>query len=69
MDYYSKERYTGYSNSKNKGFTNENILLESFVDKDLVFKANMKSDHLSNRYEEQYEYSNLKFYYKYICKW
>lgn len=65
MDYYSKERnILDIVTVKTKGFTNENILLESFVDKDLVFKANIKSDHLSNRYEEQYEYSNLKFYYK-----
>ena len=45
-----------------KGFFNENIVTKSYIDEDLVFKSKIKSGHLSDEYEE-YEYSNLKFYY------
>ncbi|MEY8304568.1 Hsp70 family protein [Anaerosalibacter bizertensis] len=45
-----------------KGFFNENIVTKSYIDEDLVFKSKIKSSHLSDEYEE-YEYSNLKFYY------
>lgn len=49
---------------KAKGFSNENIKMKSYIDEDLIFKSKIKSNHLGDKYIEEYEYPNIKFYYK-----
>ncbi|ABW19571.1 Hsp70 family protein [Alkaliphilus oremlandii] len=46
------------------GFGNERIVLRSYIDEDLVFKAKIKSNHKMEQFERTYELSDLKFYYE-----
>lgn len=59
----------GYKNISTYGFLNEQLKLHAYIDEDLVFKADIKSDRKPNEFKGTWEYSNLKFYYEIPDGW
>jgi len=58
-----ERKILGYENVPVYGFTNETVKLGAYVDKNLVFRAIMKSDHMPDNTAREFELTELKFYY------
>lgn len=60
----NNRKILGFVSVPTYGFANEKIILEAHIDENLIFKANIKSNHRTNAYIRSFELTNIKFYYE-----
>lgn len=63
------KKVLGRKNVSTYGFLTEQLKLKAFIDEDLVFRAEIKSDRKTQEYKGTWEYSDLKFYYEIPENW